>query len=48
LVVSTTVEDPLYLARPFVTSTHFKKEPDNSKWAPRPCEITPPVERVAR
>jgi hypothetical protein len=48
MIVSTTVEDPTYLAQPFITSTHFKKEPDNSKWAPRPCEITPPVERAPR
>ena len=43
LIVSTTVEDPAYLNQPFITSTHFKKEPDNSKWNPRPCEITQPV-----
>jgi hypothetical protein len=43
LIVSTTVVDPMYLAQPFSTSTHFKKEADPSKWNPRPCEITPPV-----
>jgi len=43
LVVSTTIVDPMYLNQPFITSTHFKKEPDNSKWNPRPCEITAPV-----
>ena len=25
---------------PFVTSSHFKKEPDGSKWAPSPCRST--------
>jgi hypothetical protein len=38
VVVLTTVEDPRYLAQPFVTSTHFKREPDGAKWAPTPCE----------
>ncbi len=36
-VVTTIVEDPLYLQEPFVTSSNFKKEPDGSKWHPRPC-----------
>jgi hypothetical protein len=36
-VVSTTVDDPKYLAQPFVTSSNFKKEADGSKWAPAPC-----------
>jgi hypothetical protein len=43
LILSTTVVDPTYLAQPFITSTHFKKEPDASRWNPRPCEITQPV-----
>lgn len=38
LTVFTIVEDPLYLNQPFITSTHFKREPDRSKWAPKPCE----------
>ena len=38
LVVLTIVEDPLYLNQPFITSSHFKREPDGSKWAPAPCE----------
>lgn len=37
LVVTSSVYDPVYLNEPFVTSTHFKKEPDNSKFAPTPC-----------
>jgi hypothetical protein len=39
LVVTTIVEDPTYLNEPFVTSTNFKKEPDNSKFAPTPCVV---------
>ena len=36
--VTTIVADPKYLTQDFVTSTHFKKEPDGSKWAPKPCK----------
>jgi hypothetical protein len=35
--VTTIVEDPKYLAQPFITSTDFKKEPDGSKGRPVPC-----------
>ena len=38
LTVVTEVDDPKYLSQPFVTSTHFKREPDGSKWMPVPCE----------
>jgi hypothetical protein len=37
LVVTAVVDDPVYLARPFVVSSHFKKEADGSKWDPTPC-----------
>ena len=36
-VVTTVVEDPQYLAQPFITSSNFKKEADASKWSPVPC-----------
>ena len=36
---TTIVDDPLYLNQPFVTSSHFKKEPDGSKWDPTPCSM---------
>jgi hypothetical protein len=35
--VTTIVDDPKYLTEPFITSTHFKKEPDGAKWRPSPC-----------
>ena len=35
--VTTIVDDPKYLQQPFITSTHFKKEPDAAKWRPTPC-----------
>jgi len=37
LIVAATTEDPQYLTQPFLTSTHFKKEPDGSKWSPSAC-----------
>jgi hypothetical protein len=41
LTVSTQVVDPQYLAQnPFITSSNFKKEPDNSKWNPTPCRAS--------
>jgi hypothetical protein len=38
LMVQTTVTDPKYLTQEFLTSTHFVREPDGSKWMPSPCE----------
>ncbi len=37
LIVSTIVNDPQYLTQEFLTSTHFKKEPDGAKWSPSVC-----------
>jgi hypothetical protein len=37
LMVMTVVDDPTYLAVPFVTTSHFKKIPDASGWDPEPC-----------
>ena len=37
LVVSTEVVDPTYLAQPYWTSSHFKKQADTSGWSPTPC-----------
>jgi hypothetical protein len=45
LMVRTVVEDPRYLQVPFITSSHFKREPDTAKWNPTPCRIDPPTER---
>jgi len=38
--VTTVVNDPKYLQQEFVTSSHFKKEPDGSKWSPSTCKTT--------
>ena len=43
MTVLTIVEDPEYLARSFITSTHFKREHDGSGFKPRPCEVAPPL-----
>jgi hypothetical protein len=37
LIVTTIVEDPLYLTTRFVTSSHFKKVADDAAWQPRLC-----------
>jgi hypothetical protein len=36
-VVTTVVEDPVYLTGPFITSTNFKKEPSDVKFRPVAC-----------
>ena len=43
LIVKTTVDDPAYLAQPYLSSAHYMREPDASKWRPAPCEIEPPL-----
>ncbi len=42
LVVTQIVDDPQYLNVPWVTSNHFRRERDASKWNPRPCELILP------
>lgn len=37
LIVTTTVEDPTYLAQPFLTSTQFRKQADATNWNPSAC-----------
>jgi hypothetical protein len=43
LIVTSQLDDPMYLNQPYMLSTQFKKEPDGSKFQPRACELTPPV-----
>ena len=38
-VVTTIVRDPQFLGEPWITTSHFKKEPDGSKWNPQPCQV---------
>jgi hypothetical protein len=42
LHVLTMVEDPRYLNDAFLTSTHFRREPNGSKWNPTECRTAPP------
>lgn len=37
IVVTSTVDDPMYLTAPFMLSTHFKKQADATGWNPTPC-----------
>ncbi|HTR36704.1 MAG TPA: hypothetical protein VMH80_12425 [Bryobacteraceae bacterium] len=37
LVVTTTVEDPVYLVQPYLTASHYRKQPDAKGWNPKPC-----------
>ena len=48
LIVMSIVEDPQYLTMPFMVTSHFKREPNGSKFQPRPCELTPPAATSAR
>lgn len=43
LTVLSIVDDPANLNSEFVTSSHFKREPDDSNWNPSPCRIAPPL-----
>jgi len=36
--VTTVMEDPQFLQGQWITSTNFKKEPNDSKWSPMPCK----------
>lgn len=38
LIVTSIVEDPVYLTEPFITSTQFKSEKDDHRWAPTLCD----------
>jgi hypothetical protein len=38
--VTTVMEDPQYLNGQWITSTNFKKEPNDAKWSPVPCKAS--------
>ena len=38
LVVTSIVEDPVYLQSPWITALHFHQERDADKWDPTPCD----------
>ena len=37
ITITSSVDDPQYLRRPWVTALQFRKEPDGAKWDPTPC-----------
>jgi hypothetical protein len=39
LAVTTMLEDPQYLAQPWVRTSQFRKQPDGAGWNPTPCEV---------
>jgi hypothetical protein len=43
LIVTTVIEDPVYLRTELIMSTQFKKEAQRGDWNPRPCEIHAPL-----
>jgi hypothetical protein len=45
LVQTQIVEDPKYLDAPWVVSSHYRREPDGSKWDPQPCELVLPTSK---
>ena len=47
LVVKTQVDDPTYLSGWYQVSSQFKKEANNSKWSPTPCELLPRLKGTA-
>jgi len=48
LTVLSVLDESTYLVSPFVTTTHFKREPDGSKWNPQPCETLPPTAPLSK
>jgi hypothetical protein len=39
LIVTTSVDDPLYFAVPYIKTYQFKRERDGSAWSPTPCSV---------
>jgi len=48
LIVTTVVDDPVYLTTEFIVSSQFKKEAGRRGWNPRPCEIPAPLAEQAQ
>jgi hypothetical protein len=48
LTVLSIVHDPMYLSSDYVTSSQFKREPDDTSWNPTPCRTAPPLAEGAR
>ena len=37
MIVTSVVQDPVYLEQRYIVISHFRKEADGSKWDPSPC-----------
>jgi hypothetical protein len=46
LILTSLVDDPMYLNGQLENSSHYKREPNDAKFSPRPCEVTEPVDGV--
>jgi hypothetical protein len=44
LILTSSLDDPMYLQVPYFVTRHYKREADGAKFQPRPCEMTPPVD----
>lgn len=42
LTITQMIEDPVNLREPWIVSTDFLKEADDSKFVPTPCDLSPP------
>jgi hypothetical protein len=40
LVVTTVVEDPMFLTQPFIVSSQFRKQGDAAGWEPTSCSAS--------
>ena len=47
LIVKTNVDDPTYLNGWYIVSSQFKKEANNAKFSPTPCELLPRLKGTA-
>lgn len=45
MLITSVVDDPQYLYVPWVTTNHFRREPDGAKWDPHPCELILPSKK---
>lgn len=43
LIVTSVIDDPVYLTQELILSTQFRKESDRSGWDPADCDIEPPL-----
>jgi hypothetical protein len=39
MIVTTKVDDPIYLEDPLILSAQFKKQANSSGWDPTPCSV---------